>query len=510
MVSELMLCLMKATLAASTAIVLVGLLRKPIRRALGARAAYLIWLLVPSSVLAVVLPAPSQPVAMAIAAVPHPVHQAVGRAILVLYAAQASFNYLALVLLAWLAGVGALSVVAVRRQRSFVRSLGRLSSRADGTYRSPCGLEPLLVGFWRPRIVLPADFEARYTPEEASWVLAHERAHLQRGDALVNAVATGWLCVFWFNPLMYLAVGWLRFDQDLAADALVLAAAGTSPRGYANALLKTQLISDSPWRLPVGCQWQSSHPLKERIGMLRRPLPGIYRRCLGVSTALALIVCSVGAAWVVQPARGLTASGTPIAIQMKWLLNGADLLRAKGPASTADFLVTEGIDFVRSSTSAGHIERIRCVVSLPGTQHASRVWNVPGTWQKFRKAGHTTDGVLLVQCIWRENGRIVMQPSFFLRGGEPAAAEVADGVSDRRLEFKAATSPTAALKAAPPAILGTNRPGKWRFCLVTTSCWALTRKTPPRVCPAGAPACAPRAARVIPLALQQRPVHLFE
>lgn len=382
MASELMLCLVKATVAASTALVLVGLLRKPIRRALGARAAYLIWLLVPSSVLAVILPAPSQPVAMAIAAVPQPVHQAVGRAILVLYAAQASFNYLVVVLLAWLAGVAALSGIAVRRQRNFIRSLGRLSSRADGTYRSPCGQEPLLVGFWRPRIVLPADFEARYTPEEASWVLAHERAHLQRGDALVNAVATGWLCVFWFNPLMYLAVGWLRFDQDLAADALVLAAAGPSPRGYANALLKTQLISDSPWRLPVGCQWQSSHPLKERIGMLRRPLPGMYRRCLGVSTALALILCSVGAAWAVQPARGL--------------------------------------------------------------------------------------------------------------------------------EFKAAMSPTAALKAAPPAILGINRPGKWRFCLVTTSCWALAKKTPPRVCPEGAPACAPGAARVIPLALQQRPVHSFE
>jgi hypothetical protein len=233
----------------------------------------------------------------------------------------------------------------------------------------------MLVGLCRPRIVLPADFEARYTPEEAAWVLAHERAHLQRGDAVVNAIATGALCVFWFNPLTYLAVGWLRFDQDLAADALVLAAAGTSRRGYATALLKAQILCDSPWRLPVGCQWQSSHPLTERIATLGRPLPALYRRCLGVSIALALVVCSVCAVWATQPAPQPTESGSAIA---------------------------------------------------------------------------------------------------------------------------------AALKAHPPATWSINRLGKWKVCLITTSCWTLAKKAPPRLCPAGALTCAPRTARIIPLALYQR------
>ncbi|HTT05503.1 MAG TPA: M56 family metallopeptidase [Steroidobacteraceae bacterium] len=501
-----MLCLVKATLAASTAILVIGLMRKPLRRAVGARAAYLVWLLVPCSVLALIVPAPSQPVAMVMAAVPHPVNDAIGRASLVLYGAQSSGSDLVVMFLAWLAGVAAMSAVAVRRQRHFVRSLGRLALRQDGTYRSECGLEPMLVGFWRPRIVLPADFEARYTPEEASWVLAHERAHLQRGDALVNALATGLLCVFWFNPLIYLAVGWLRFDQDLAADALALAAAGTSRRGYANALLKTQLICDSAWRLPVGCQWQSSHPLKERIGMLRRPLPGNFRRSLGISLTLASIACSVCAVWAAQPARESAASGTPIAIHIRWLLNGEDLLAVKGRSSMPDFLVSEGVDFVRSSTSPGHVQQLRCVVSLPSTRHASRGWNVPGIWQKFKKTGKATDGVLLVQCIWRENGKIVMQPSLFFRRGEPAAAEVTDGVTDRRLEFKAATSPRAAMKAQSPGYTRINLWGQWKVCLVTTSCWALARKTPPRLCPDGALSCARGAGRVIPLALRERPL----
>lgn len=313
---SLMLCFMKMNFAASIAILIVSLLRRPLRRATGARAAYWLWLLVPSSVLAVMLPAPSLPATMLVSALPVPVDHTVASAVLAFSAADAASKYAAAALLAWLIGASATCALAVRRQRRFVRSLGRLSLRMDGTYRSESGVEPMLVGFWQPRIVLPTDFEARYTPEEASLILDHERAHLVRGDALVIAIAMGWLCLFWFNPLMYLAIGWIRFDQDLASDALVLAAARASRRRYASTLLKTQLISDSPWRLPVGCQWQASHPLKERIRMLSRPLPDSFRRSLGVSVALALVVSSADAAWAAQSVD-LGQSGTPISIHMK-------------------------------------------------------------------------------------------------------------------------------------------------------------------------------------------------
>ncbi|MGH8141105.1 MAG: M56 family metallopeptidase [Steroidobacteraceae bacterium] len=498
MISHLMLCLVETTVAASIATLIVGVLRKPLRRAMGARAAYWVWLLVPCSALAVLLPAPSQPAGTVISAVPHPVNHAVASAVLAFSGAEVSSSYAVVVLLAWLAGASAMSAAAVRRQRTFVRSLGSLSSRADGTYRSDSSVEPMLVGPWRPRIVLPADFETRYTPEEASLVLAHERAHLRRGDALVNGIATGWLCLFWFNPLMYLAVGWLRFDQDLACDALVLTTANASRRRYANALLKTQLICDAAWRLPVGCQWQSSHPLKERIGMLGRPLPGFFRRSLAISIALALIVSSGYAVWAAQPAGSLRASGPSLAIHMKWLLNGVNLLAADGKSPTPDFFVTDGVDFVRSFSSPGHVQQIRCVVSLPNTQRASRIWHVPGAWRNFKKTGRPTQGLLLVECIWRENGKIVMRPSIFVRDGEPAAAEVGDGVTDRRLEFTASTSPTTVLRLPPPSPLRINGLSQSGLCLVTTRCQAL-EKTAPRVCPVGTRSCE-LTGRIVPLA----------
>jgi beta-lactamase regulating signal transducer with metallopeptidase domain len=192
-------------------------------------------------------------------------------------------------------------IATVRRQQTFVRSLRPLWGLPNDTYRSSAVVEPMLVGAWEPRIVLPADFEARYTQEEGALVLAHERAHVQRGDALANAIATSWLCLFWFNPFLYWAIRRFRFDQELACDAQVLATSGSARRSYADALLKVQLSVDHVEAVPLGCHWRAGHPLAERIMMLRSPLPGVLRRVVGAAAVLTLIVSGAYVIWVTQP-----------------------------------------------------------------------------------------------------------------------------------------------------------------------------------------------------------------
>jgi beta-lactamase regulating signal transducer with metallopeptidase domain len=161
----------------------------------------------------------------------------------------------------------------------------------------------MLLGALRPRVLVPLDFERRFTSEERHFVLAHEQAHLRRGDNAVNAIGTLWLCIFWFNPVMPWAMHLLRFDQDLACDAAVLARAGQSRRGrYAGALLKAQLASQSGSALPLACHWRSVHPLRRRIAVLRRPVPGRWRHGVG-SLLVALIVAGASlGAHAVQPA----------------------------------------------------------------------------------------------------------------------------------------------------------------------------------------------------------------
>jgi len=68
-------------------------------------------------------------------------------------------------------------------------------------------------------------------------------------------------------------------------------------------MLKTQLAE---FGLPVGCHWQSSHPLKERIAMLNHPLPGPLRRASGLILVTAMVTTGTFTAWAAQP--GASAS----------------------------------------------------------------------------------------------------------------------------------------------------------------------------------------------------------
>lgn len=288
------------TIAASIAILIVAAARKPLRRLGGSRVAYLVWLLVPVSQLVVLLPTPSESFGPTAQPLPLWMLDAIPT-VTPSDRAVAGVSYATIGLIVWALGSLSMLLLVTMRQRAFIRSLGTLGAAADGTHRSSAGRGPLLVGVRRPLVVLPTNFEKLYDAEEQALVLAHEQAHRDRGDQLVNVVATIWLCLFWFNPLMYWAIGLLRFDQDLTCDAVVLAGRASSRRRYASALLKTQLALESGWSLPITCSWQSGHPLTERIVMLKRPMPTLLRlRSASVLTS-ALLVAGSWAVWMIQP-----------------------------------------------------------------------------------------------------------------------------------------------------------------------------------------------------------------
>lgn len=312
MTADLLHGLAAATLAGSLAILGVLALRIPVRRAFGAQAAYALWALVPLAAAATWLPAPARPVLKAfvardaaapVAAVDAAAAADAVRAVLF---ADASFVLVAL----WLAGAGLTAAGFVLQQRRYRNGLGRLT-RLGRPYGAGVFLSasaqggPALVGALRPRIVLPADFDRRYDAAERALVLAHERAHLARWDTRVNAFAAALRCLNWFNPLVHLAASRLRFDQELACDAAVVARFPEARRRYADAMLKTQLAGQARQELPLpaGCHWSATHPFKERILMLKHPVPTRLRRTAGFLLASALCAAGSYAVWQAQPAR---------------------------------------------------------------------------------------------------------------------------------------------------------------------------------------------------------------
>jgi bla regulator protein blaR1 len=305
--------LVQITLASSAAVLLVGALRKPMRHAVGTRAAYWLWIAVPAFALAVMVPARSRMAISPTNTLLPSLTRGFSDALANASAIGTSGDFSGVAVVIWISGALLMAAWLLSRQRAFVRSLGPLSVATDGTFRSDRIASPMLLGVWRPRVIVPGDFEARYPKEDRLLMLAHERAHQERRDALVNAIASTWMCVAWFNPLMYWALGRIRFDQELACDALVLSRSETRKKRYADALLKVQMVSDSAWRLPAGCHWQSNHPLKERIAMLAIPFPSQTRRLAGVAFAVALAVAgmyTVSSSFAQAPAPSSLAPST--------------------------------------------------------------------------------------------------------------------------------------------------------------------------------------------------------
>ncbi len=289
--AELLSQLMQATVALSLALTLVLLARKPLRHWLGARAAYFVWLLAPMSLLAVLMPAPDKDsgvatLATAVIAVSQPVADAI---------APATGSAWPLWLLStWLLGTMVAILLFSRQQNHFNR---RVVRRGHEPFDEVDGHGPAVSGVFWPRIVLPADFRERYSTEEQALVLAHEQAHVSRGDIKAQALTVVLRTVFWFNPLVHLAAARFRFDQELACDATVLALFPDARRTYGEAMLKTQLAELG---LPIGCYWQSSHPLRERITMLKSSLPSTRRRQLAQSGLVAACLITAGAVWAAQ------------------------------------------------------------------------------------------------------------------------------------------------------------------------------------------------------------------
>jgi beta-lactamase regulating signal transducer with metallopeptidase domain len=304
MAAEALSMLIWGNLTLAVAIMVVLAVRIPVRRGFGARIAYGLWLAPPAAVLAWLVPGRQVEVEWVAATV-------TSMAPVTASAPASGPSLAALALLVWVVGVALALTIFGMRQRRFLTALGPLrplTELGDSVFASESPSGPVVVGVLRPRIVLPADFARRFTPEERALVLAHEHGHLARRDPMVNAIAVLVRSLGWFNPFVHIAAGALRIDQELACDARVLAAA-RAPRCYAGAMVKSHGVQ---LESPLGCAWpdQGFHPLKTRLAMLQRGVPSAPRRAAGL---VAVALTTLGAAtlvWGLRPVEVVAA--TPV------------------------------------------------------------------------------------------------------------------------------------------------------------------------------------------------------
>ena len=183
----------------------------------------------------------------------------------------------------WAAGVGVMAVYAAVSDLRLRRRV-RESVPLGGNVRLCDGIAtPFLLGLVRPRIYLPAAL-----PEaDRGWVLAHEKAHLRRGDPWWKALGFVLLTVYWFDPLVWAC--WALFCRDLetACDEAVIRNYSVQDRqSYAETLLRS---SAPGFRLAAPLAFGETG-VKGRIRAIAR-----YKKPAVVFTLLA-VVLSLGLA----------------------------------------------------------------------------------------------------------------------------------------------------------------------------------------------------------------------
>ncbi|HEX7816529.1 M56 family metallopeptidase [Dyella sp.] len=181
----------------------------------------------------------------------------------------------------------------------------REQSHAMGLHRHPALrlsddiTSPQVMAGWRPVVLLPADHGL--TPEESAMAIAHELAHLRRGDlwlGWIPALAQG---LFFFHPLARWATREYALNREAACDAQVMARhRHTEAQTYGRLLLRLGVAQP----LPSGLAGASPtfQTLKRRLTMLQQSINDSSPRARGW-LLVALIACAG-----VLPYRVTTAS----------------------------------------------------------------------------------------------------------------------------------------------------------------------------------------------------------
>lgn len=148
----------------------------------------------------------------------------------------------------WLAGAAALllySAISYWRLRRRVREAVILR---DNIYQSENVCSPFVLGIIRPKIYLPYHMDKR----EMDHVIAHEQAHIRRGDHWWKPLAFLLLTVHWFNPLLWLSYILLCRDIELACDERVIREMGNEQRAdYTHALVSCSVSRRSIAACPL-------------------------------------------------------------------------------------------------------------------------------------------------------------------------------------------------------------------------------------------------------------------
>ncbi len=259
---------------------------------------------------------------------------------------------------------------------------------------------PSVIGFFRPRILIPSSMFVRLDAVELEHIVLHEREHLRRGDDWVNLLQKMALVVFPFHPALLWVERRLCLERELACDDGVLRAT-QAPKAYASSLVRLaeHRLARGPVSLALGA-WERRPELARRV----QHILGFQGEAMSLRQAAAAMVVLaaglVGGATEMSRAPQLVGFVTPASAPGVSALS-ANAGRMPAPRGsvrlqTAEFQETAGARAVLASAvmparagsnpaRQGRVHRVRVIsrakVAAPRWR-TSQSWAVLTNWDE--------------------------------------------------------------------------------------------------------------------------------
>ncbi len=151
---------------------------------------------------------------------------------------------------------------------------------------------PLLLGIARPVIILPAAMVSEAKLDHLRLMIAHELAHLKRGDLWWVWLAALGETLFFFHPVLWLARKEWRLAQEMACDEMVVRLTRVSASCYGEMLLRAAAWNRPPGPDPILVTLgmaETQSTLKQRLIVMKWMNTPIKKR-VAVATGAVLIV----------------------------------------------------------------------------------------------------------------------------------------------------------------------------------------------------------------------------
>ncbi len=224
----------------------------------------------------------------------------------------------------WLFGTGYFSIRILKDYASmgkirrdstpFSMPLARQSSSFTDLRSHNAINSPMTTGIFKPVIILPESMVNNAPTSVIQNAVAHERAHIERGDLIANLAENMILCVFWWNPILRNMRQRIAGDREMACDDRA-ARMATDPGAYAAALVdcaermsKLKQENDNQTALAVlGKRSELAHRVERLLSndyALHSKTPW-SRIILATAAITTMTICVASAAPRIEfPARG--------------------------------------------------------------------------------------------------------------------------------------------------------------------------------------------------------------